>query len=156
MPEIVDNIVWKHQHLAPPIDQIPNKSQFYEALHGKKLRIEVDISHLPPDIGVQLHDLIKECWFVFDECGFFFPVKDFECCIDTGDHKPIAAKKIHYGPHETPIMNKCITQLLSLNQIMKFMMVLGSQRHSLLQNHIKTIPLTSTILFGASTSITLL
>ncbi len=77
----------------------------------------MNISHLPNDIAQQLTELIKEFWCVFNEQGLFVPVKDYKCSIDTGSHCPIAAKKINYGPRESPIMERCIKQLLSLNQI---------------------------------------
>jgi hypothetical protein len=37
--------------------------------------------------------------------------------INTGSAKPIAVKKIHYGPHKTPIMEKCIASLAKLGHI---------------------------------------
>jgi hypothetical protein len=44
-------------------------------------------------------------------------MKDYSCMIDTGSAKPIAIKKIHYGPQETPIMEKCIASLAKLGHI---------------------------------------
>ena len=37
--------------------------------------------------------------------------------LDTGNHAPIAVKKIQYGPREIPIMRKCISALEKLGQI---------------------------------------
>lgn len=49
--------------------------------------------------------------------GQFIPVKDYECIIDTGNARPIAVKKIHYGPREIPIMNSSIAALQKLGHI---------------------------------------
>lgn len=49
--------------------------------------------------------------------GLFFPVKDYECVIDTGSATPIAVKNISYGPRESVIMRKCIATLEQLRQI---------------------------------------
>ena len=48
---------------------------------------------------------------MFDECGVWVPVKNYECVIDTGNAHPIAVKKIQYGPKKTPIMRKAIAAL---------------------------------------------
>ena len=61
--------------------------------------------------------LIKKYWSVCSEKGLFVPVKDYECVIDTGSARPIAMKKIHYGPRETPIMEKSIAALEKLGHI---------------------------------------
>eukprot|EP00978_Attheya_sp_CCMP212_P014445 scaffold36813_cov66-Attheya_sp.AAC.4 len=37
--------------------------------------------------------------------------------IDTGDSKPLAVRQLHYGLHETPIMQKTIDNLAKLNHI---------------------------------------
>jgi hypothetical protein len=44
-------------------------------------------------------------------------IKGYECVIDTGDSKPTVARNIHYGIHETTIMQRAIRSLLSNNQI---------------------------------------
>jgi hypothetical protein len=63
--------------------------------------------------------LIQKYYSVFADKGQFVPVKDYSCMIDTGFAKPIAFKKIHYGPRErpTPIMEKCIASLAKLGHI---------------------------------------
>jgi hypothetical protein len=48
--------------------------------------------------------LIEKYWSVFDNKGVFDTVKNCKCAIDTGDAKPIAIKKILYGPKEIPII----------------------------------------------------
>jgi hypothetical protein len=62
---------------------------------------------------------VKEFWDVFREEGVKIPVREYEMVIETGDHKPIAAKKPHYGMHEAPIMQKTIDSLLQLGHIAK-------------------------------------
>ena len=54
---------------------------------------------------------------MFADKGLFVPVKDYKCIIDTGSACPISVKKINYGPHETPVMRKCIAALSKLGQI---------------------------------------
>jgi hypothetical protein len=54
---------------------------------------------------------------VFDNKGQFVPVKDYQCVVDTGSAHPIAVKKIHYGPRETPIMRRCIAALAKVGHI---------------------------------------
>jgi hypothetical protein len=72
---------------------------------------------LTPEENEQLADLIKEFCLVFDDTGLFIPVKDYEYIIDTGSAPPIAVKGINYGPHETPIMRKCMAALEKLGCI---------------------------------------
>ena len=60
---------------------------------------------------------MKKYWSIFDDKGLHVPVKDYECIIDTGNHSPVVAWKINYGPREIPIMEKAIGQLLELRQI---------------------------------------
>jgi hypothetical protein len=43
--------------------------------------------------------------------------KNYECVIDTGDAKPIAVKKILYGPKEIPIMRDAIAALAKVGHI---------------------------------------
>ncbi len=66
---------------------------------------------MQPAICNQIYVLIKKYWSVFDDKGVFVPVKNYECVIDTGDAKPIAIKKILYGPREIPIMRTPIAAL---------------------------------------------
>jgi hypothetical protein len=88
-----------------------------EELHGKKLRSELDLSHLDNHVRSLVYCLIQKYWSVFDDEGQFLPVKDYSCEIDTGTARPIAFKKIHYGPPEMPIMHKCIAALAKLGHI---------------------------------------
>ena len=54
---------------------------------------------------------------MFDDRGTFIPVRNYQCVIDTGSARPIAVKKIHYGPRETVIMRKSIAALEKVGQI---------------------------------------
>ena len=112
-------ILRKRKHAAPPLNDIDPAfaSPYVEAKHGERLRKELDVSHLEPSLQTAVTDLIKKYWSVFDDKGLFVPVKDYECVIDTGIATPIAVKKIHYGPRETPIMRKCIAALAKLGHI---------------------------------------
>ena len=77
----------------------------------------LDVSHLPSGVQTLVTALVKKYWCVFDEKGLYVPVKDYECVIDTGNHRPIAVTKINYGPQESIIMRKCIAALLKLGHI---------------------------------------
>ena len=45
------------------------------------------------------------------------PVQNYQCIIDTGTAKPIAVKKILYGPQEIPILQKSIAALEKVGHI---------------------------------------
>ncbi len=112
-------ILRKLKHPAPPLD-VHDPSfhfPFDEALHGERLREQLDLSHLDPSIQLKVTDLIKEFWSVFNERGVWVPVRNYECVIDTGKAPPIAIKKIQYGPKEIPIMRKAIAALEKVGHI---------------------------------------
>ncbi|KAL3786998.1 hypothetical protein HJC23_005509 [Cyclotella cryptica] len=91
--------------------------QFDPHKHSSKLKSELNLDHLEPVVQSKLVGLVKKYWPVFaDECRFF-PLRDYECVIDTGNARPICVKNINYGPRETPIMLKCISALKKINQI---------------------------------------
>ena len=54
---------------------------------------------------------------VFREEGLSIPIRVYKMVINTGDHSPIKVPLPHYGMHESPIMQKTITQLLKLKFI---------------------------------------
>lgn len=113
-------ILRKRKHPAPPIDDIdPAFDVTYdEAIHGKQFREEFKPSPLlTPEQNKELADLIKKYWCVFDTKGLFVPVKDYECDIDTGTAAPIVVRGINYGPHETPILRRCIAKLEQMGHI---------------------------------------
>ena len=58
-----------------------------------------------------------EYWSMFADKGLFVPVKDCECIIGTGGAQHISVSRINAGPHEMPIMRKCIAALCELGQI---------------------------------------
>ncbi len=86
-------------------------------LDGEQLRKKINLSHLDASLQSKLYRLIQKYWSVFSDKGQFVPVKDYSCIIDTGTAKPIAVRKIHYGPREIPIMEKCIATLEKLGHI---------------------------------------
>ena len=138
-------ILRKLKHPAPPLD-VHDPSfhfPFDEALHGERLREQLDLSHLDPSIRLKVTDLIKEFWSVFDERGVWVPVRNYECVIDTGKAPPIAIKKIQYGPKEIPIMRKAIAALEKVGHIRQihdgrwlFKAVLAPKPH---QEHVNDI-----------------
>ena len=54
---------------------------------------------------------------MFADKGLCVPVTDYKRIIDTGSACAISMKKINYGPHETPVIRKCIAALSKLGQI---------------------------------------
>ncbi len=121
LPDNIGPIIQKWKFLAHDFEAID--PAFYHSfdsyLHKAYIEKHLDTSFLPPDVSVEIQQLMKKYWCITDERGLFCPIKDYKCVINTGKSKPIAAKKIHYGPQETPIMEKCIAKFLQLNQICK-------------------------------------
>ncbi len=85
--------------------------EFNEAFHGAQLAKNLDISHPDPTYAEQLFAMIKWYWSICDERRTFTSVRGYQCVIDTGNAKPIAVKKIMYGPKEMVIMRKSIAAL---------------------------------------------
>ncbi len=86
-------------------------------MHGAQLAKDLYISHLDPTHAEQLISLIKGYWSILEEHGTFKPVRGYQCVIDTGNAKPIAVKKMMYGPKETVIMRKSIAALAKVGHI---------------------------------------
>jgi hypothetical protein len=62
---------------------------FDEALHGKTLCRNLDLSHLDTALQDTIYAMIRKYWAVFDNRGVFVPVKNYKCVINTGDSPPI-------------------------------------------------------------------
>ena len=112
-------ILQKRKHPTPPLNKIDPRffSVYDEAAHGATLRKLLDLLHSDTSVQNNVYRLIQKYWSVFDDKGQFVPVKDYECVIDSGTARPICVKKIQYGPHETPIMRKCIVAIAKLGHI---------------------------------------
>jgi hypothetical protein len=65
----------------------------------------------PPSFQLSIVSIIKEYWDVFCEEGLRRNIRGFSCRIDTGDISPVCCKPPRYGPHESVIMNKLVSQL---------------------------------------------
>ena len=115
------SILRKLKHPTPPLDVVdPSFNvQFDDSIHGEYLRKNLDLSHLDPATQNALTSLIKKYWAVFDESTYFVPVKHYECVIDTGTARPIAVKKINYGPREIPKMRACIAALEKVGHVVQ-------------------------------------
>ena len=109
----------KKKFPTPPLEiDNPTFNWVYcDDLHGKKLKTELDVSHLAKYEAEALVTFIKEYWCVFDDRGMCVPVRNYECIIATGTASPIAIKQIRYRPREIPIMHKCIAALAKIGQI---------------------------------------
>ena len=91
---------------------------YIEHIHGNYLKSNLKIGHnTPSNIRDKLLLILKKYWCYFDPDGVSLPIRDYKASIDTGTHKPVQAKNIRYGIHESPIMEKAISALLSHNQI---------------------------------------
>jgi hypothetical protein len=112
-------ILRKCKHPAPSLDSInPHFHAVYnKKLDGEQLRKNINLSHLDASLQSKIYGLIKKYWSVFSTKGQFVPIKDYSCIINTGKAKPIAVKKIHYGPCKIPIMEKCIAALEKLGHM---------------------------------------
>jgi hypothetical protein len=112
-------ILCKRKHPAPPLNEIDPKffTVYDEATHGKNLRKQLNLSQLDMSVRNQVYRLIQKYWSIFNNKGQFIPIRDYQCVIDTGKARPISVKKIHYGPHKTPNMHKCIAALEKLGHI---------------------------------------
>ena len=88
-------ILRKLKHPAPPLDVLDSSFHFPfdEALHGDRLREQLDLSHLYPSIQLKVTNLIKEFWSVFDEHGVWVPVTNYKYVIDTGNAPPNRCEK---------------------------------------------------------------
>jgi hypothetical protein len=112
-------ILQKKKFPTPPIDIVDPvlNWEYSDELHGDKLWADLDISHLSFEHTTALINVIKKYWCVFDKCGTFTSVCNYECIIDTGTAALIAIKKILYGPREIPIMQRSIAALTKVGQI---------------------------------------
>ena len=75
--------------------------------------------HVPTSVRTRIRQLIINYWCCFREQGLTIPIKGYEKVIDTGSAPPVNCKKIHYGIHESPIMQKTIDTLLSNDMIIE-------------------------------------
>ena len=80
-------VLWKLRHPAPPLDE-PDAQftfPFSKELHGNRMRKDLDLSRLAPDLQQQIYVLIVKYWSVFDDRGVFTPVRNYECVINTSN-----------------------------------------------------------------------
>jgi hypothetical protein len=94
------------------------KVKYDDQSDGPFLRKHLNIGSKTPEIiCTAIITLIQEYWCCFAECNVTIPITGYECFIDTGKGKPTVARNIHYGLHETPIMQAAIDALLDNKQI---------------------------------------
>jgi hypothetical protein len=65
----------------------------------------------------RVRQLVIKYYDVFREEGLSIPIQGYKMIVDTGNQQPICVKQPHYSLFETPIMQKTIDNLLSLNFI---------------------------------------
>jgi hypothetical protein len=94
--------------------------RFDEAKNSQELAANLVLDpSLSTDTRNRIISFVKEFWDVFNEAGVKIPIQGYEMITETGNHKPIAVRKPHYGMHEAPIMQKTINKLLDLGFIAK-------------------------------------
>ena len=89
-------VLRKKKFDAPVLDQDNLVFDFVYSKdkHGKRLKKDLNLSHLQHEQSTRLTALIKKYWCVFDEHGTFVPVQHYQCIIDSGSAAPIAVKQI--------------------------------------------------------------
>jgi hypothetical protein len=96
-------ILWKLCHPQPDLEAAVDPS-YYSLFVAKKhkalMRKDMDLLHLNPALQEKIYTIIHGHWSVFNKKGVFIPVENYECVIDTGTTRPVAAKKILYGKQE--------------------------------------------------------
>ncbi len=92
-------VLQKLRHPAPPLDENDPRFNFTfnEALHGERLRQQLDLSHLDSTLCDWIYALIKRYWLVFDKHGVWMPVKNYKCVINTGNAHPSQSRKSTMG-----------------------------------------------------------
>ena len=70
--------------------------EYNEALHGKTLRKEINLSHLSTIQQNIVFENMKQFWRVFSKKCTTVPVKNYECEIDTGSSCPIDFQKYNF------------------------------------------------------------
>ena len=115
----ISTVLRKLRHPPPAINEVDPSFDFPfdEALHGARLRQQLNLSHLDNAHQARVYALVQQYWSVFNKRGVWVPVKNYKCVIDTGNAPPIAAKKIRYGSKELPIMQKAINGLEQVGHI---------------------------------------
>ena len=62
--------------------------------------------NVPDEVQEKVTAIVKKYWSCFREGGLTIPIVGYEMVIDTGASPPVNCKKLHYGVHESPIMQK--------------------------------------------------
>jgi hypothetical protein len=94
--------------------------------HSKRLKKELDLSHLQPEQSASLTALIKKYWCVFNERGTFVPVQHYQCIIDSGSAAPIAVKQIPTDNGKSRSWNRVLPPSRRWDRFAKSLMVNGS------------------------------
>ena len=127
-PDLEEDYDWLEERPAPPLvrktlHKLPTdidpefNVKFDETKHGDYIRQHLHLDHLPAARAARVEALVKKWFCVFNPEGLRWPVLGYEFDIDTGDHKPIAIKKINYGEREAKVMDKHIAVLVDLGQV---------------------------------------
>ncbi len=112
-------ILCKLKHPSPLFDEVDPTffCAYNKSTHGEQLQKDLNLAQLKPHVRDKVYAIVQKYWSVFNDKGIFILVKNYKCVIDTGDAKPIAIKKIIYGPKETPIMRDAIAALAKVGHI---------------------------------------
>lgn len=93
--------------ILPPRDDVINFQQKDQLELDKNIRWH----ECPDQFRQDIVSIIKSHWEVFCEEGLRRNIRGYSCRIDTGDIVPVCCKPPRYGPHESVIMNKLVSQL---------------------------------------------
>ena len=74
---------------------------------------------VPQEVRDRVTDIVKKYWSCFREAGLTIPIVGYKMVIDTGSSPPVYCKKLHYGVHESPIMQQTIDALQKIGFIME-------------------------------------
>mmetsp|Transcript_357 Transcript_357/g.524 ORF Transcript_357/g.524 Transcript_357/m.524 type:complete len:620 (-) Transcript_357:114-1973(-) len=96
-----------------PVPERSDIIKWNEEIHAKELETQVQFRDCPNEWKPIFTAIIKEYWDVFAKEGMQKPILGYEFNIDTGTIQPVCCKQPRYGPHESRVMTKLVTQLES-------------------------------------------
>ena len=86
--------------------------EYDESKHSAELHKYLKFDDkVPQEVRDRVTDIVKNYWSCFREAGLTIPIVGYEMVIDTGSSPPVNCKKLHYGVHESPIMQQTIDAL---------------------------------------------
>ena len=98
------------KHVVPPRNDV---ILFNEDTDREELTAGLRVgSQVTDTLKGRIISIIEEFWDCFCKRGAYRPILGYEFGIDTGASKPVSARQVQYGPHESKIIMKQILDLL--------------------------------------------